>query len=126
MSAPETRSAGRRSNGLWGWLLQRVSGIFLAYALVVHLWTVHVVNVDRLTWATISARLQDGTLWTVYYLLFVPAVVYHALNGVWGIALDYSPAPAARRGIALALWAAGLALLVYGYFGLRPLFGAGG
>lgn len=110
-----------------GWLLQRVSGLFLTYALAVHLWTVHVVEADRLTWATITARLGDSTNWTLYYALFVPAVIYHALNGVWGIVLDYAPGPAARRTVGAGLWAVGLGLLVWGYFGLQPLIaGAGG
>ena len=110
-----------RQQGMAGWLLQRVSGIFLTYALVVHLWTVHYVNIDRLTWEVITSRLQDGAYWTVYYCLFVPAVVYHAMNGLWGIALDYSPSPVWRRIWAVALWSAGLALVITGYFGLKPL-----
>ncbi len=111
----------KKQRGMAGWLLQRVSGIFLAYALVVHLWTVHYVNMGRLNWETIATRLQDGTFWTIYYLLFIPSVVYHALNGIWGIALDFSPSPTLRKAWATALWTGGLSLLVYGYFGLKPL-----
>jgi succinate dehydrogenase hydrophobic anchor subunit len=113
-------SSGARG-GLWGWLGQRVSGLFLVYALAVHLWAVHVVSSGRLSWETITARLQDGPAWTVYYALFVPAVVYHAANGLWGVFLDYHPSPGLRRGGLIALWVAGLALLAYGYVGLRPL-----
>ncbi|MCZ6626886.1 MAG: hypothetical protein O7E56_01530 [SAR324 cluster bacterium] len=109
-----------------GWLLQRVSGIFLFYALGVHLWTVHYVNSGQLTWEVITARLQDGALWTVYYLLFIPAVVYHASNGLWGIVLDYNPRPVPRRALLALFWGAGLALLIYGYFGMRPLLGQAG
>jgi succinate dehydrogenase cytochrome b556 subunit len=117
-------AAGPPPRGLWSWLLQRVSGLFLAYALVVHLWAVHVVNADGLTWQTVTARLQNGTFWTVYYALFVPAVIYHAGNGLWGIVQDFGPSPGTRKAVGMALWAAGLALLVYGYFALRPLVGA--
>ena len=124
--APPASSATRQDaapRGMAAWLLQRVSGIFLVYALAVHLWTVHVVDNGRLDWATLTARLQDDTLWTVYYTLFVPAVVYHAANGLWGIVLDYNP-PAGARRVGLALcWAAGLGLVGYGYIGLRPLLG---
>lgn len=116
-------SAGGGQRALWSWLLQRVTGIFLAYALAVHLWAVHVVSQDQLTWSTITARLRDGNAWTIYYALFLPAVVYHACNGLWGIVLDYSPSPELRRWIGVALWGGATALLVYGYFGLRPLLG---
>ena len=114
---------GNRSGtpGSIPWLLQRVSGLFLVYALAVHLWAVHVVSGGDLTWAEITTRLQDGPLWTVYYLLFIPAVLYHAGNGIWGIVLDYSPRPTIRRILLPALWAGGLALLAYGYVALRAL-----
>ncbi|MCZ6472863.1 MAG: hypothetical protein O6934_05435 [SAR324 cluster bacterium] len=121
------RAVGRgRPHSMAGWLLQRVSGIFLFYALGVHLWTVHYVNSGQLTWEVITARLQDGALWTVYYLLFIPAVVYHASNGLWGIVLDYNPRPVPRRALLALFWGAGLALLIYGYFGMRPLLGQAG
>jgi succinate dehydrogenase hydrophobic anchor subunit len=57
----------------------------------------------------------------MYYALFVPAVLYHAANGLWGIFLDYHPSPGLRRGGLIALWVVSLALLAYGYVGLRPL-----
>jgi succinate dehydrogenase hydrophobic anchor subunit len=112
-----------RQQGMASWLMQRVSGIFLTYALAVHLWTVHYVNADRLTWEVVAGRLQDGAYWAIYYSLFVPAVVYHAMNGLWGIVLDYDPSCVWRRVWCVVLWGAGLALVVTGYFGLKPLMG---
>lgn len=103
------------------WLLQRVSGLFLAYALLVHLWAVHVVNNGSLNWEVITARLSNGWAWSIYYLLFVPAVVFHAANGLWGIVLDHNPPPALRKFVLVALWLVGLGLTVYGYFGIQPL-----
>ncbi len=123
MKAHAASHSRARPRGMAGWLLQRVSGLFLTYALGVHLWAVHVVNIDRLTWQTITARLQDGTAWTLYYVLFVPAVVFHACNGVWGIVLDYDPRPSLRRALGALLWLGGLALTIYGYFALKPLLG---
>jgi succinate dehydrogenase subunit C len=114
------RRGGARG-GLWVWLVQRVSGLFLLYALAVHLWAVHVVSSGRLSWETITARLQDGSAWTVYYALFIPAVVLHAAIGLWSVFLDYNPGTALRRGGLVALWALSLALLAYGYVGIRAL-----
>ena len=112
-----------------GWLLQRVTGIFLAYALAVHLWAVHVVQADRLNWDNITARLREAgpwgiSGWSVYYGLFIPAVVIHAGIGLWSIVLDYSPPAALRRALGWALGLGCAALIVYGYFGLRALLGA--
>ena len=86
-----------------------------------HLWAVHGVSSGQLTWATITARLADGHAWTIYYALFVPAVLYHAANGLWSVFLDYAPGPRARRLGGVLLWGGALGLLVYGYLGLRPL-----
>ena len=114
---------GGTYTAMFSWLLQRVSGLFLVYALGVHLWTVHVVDSGRLNWEVITARLQDGSSWTVYYLLFIPAVVYHAFNGMWGIVLDYDPPAFLRRPLQVLFWISGFALLLYGYVGIRPLLG---
>ncbi len=114
---------GGTSTAMFSWLLQRVSGLFLVYALGVHLWTVHVVDSGRLNWEVITTRLQDGSSWTIYYLLFIPAVVYHAFNGIWGIVLDYDPPTSLRRPLQVVFWISGFALLLYGYIGIRPLLG---
>lgn len=116
-------AVARRPRGMAAWLLQRVSGLFLAYALLVHLWAVHYVESGRLSWATITARLQGSGPWTVYYLLFIPAAVYHAGNGLWGIVADHDPPPRLRAALLAAFWVAGVGLVVYGYFGIRPLLG---
>ena len=108
---------------MFGWLMQRVSGIFLAYAMVVHLWTVNVVNQGNLNWQTISARLQEDNFWFIYYMLFIPAVIYHAFNGLWSIFMDYNPSPSLKRLTGWLFWIGGIGLTIYGYFGLKPLFG---
>ena len=108
---------------MFGWLMQRVSGIFLAYALVVHLWTVNVVNQGDLNWQTISARLQEGNFWFIYYILFIPAVIYHAFNGLWSIFMDYNPSLSLQRLTGWLFWIRGIVLTIYGYYGLKPLFG---
>jgi succinate dehydrogenase hydrophobic anchor subunit len=56
-------------------------------------------------------------------MLFIPAVIYHAFNGLWSIALDYNPSPAKQRLLGWLFWTGGIALTIYGYFGLKPLFG---
>ena len=109
--------------GTVSWVLQRISGLFLAYGLAVHLWAVHVVDSGRLSWDVVTMRLQDGSSWSVYYALFVPAVVLHALNGVWGIVLDFDPPRRLRPTLGAVFWLGGLALMVYGYMGIRPLLG---
>ena len=108
---------------MFSWLMQRVSGIFLAYAMVVHLWTVNVVNQGDLNWQTITVRLQEGNFWFIYYILFIPAVIYHAFNGLWSIFMDYNPSQSLKRLTGWLFWIGGIVLTIYGYYGLKPLFG---
>ena len=108
---------------MFSWLMQRVSGIFLAYAMVVHLWTVNVVNQGDLNWQTITVRLQEGNFWFIYYILFIPAVIYHAFNGLWSIFMDYNPSLSLQRLTGWLFWIGGIVLTIYGYYGLKPLFG---
>ena len=112
-----------QKRGMFGWLMQRVSGIFLAYAMIVHLWTVNVVNQGDLNWQTISARLQEDNFWFIYYMLFIPVVIYHAFNGLWSIFMDYNPSPSLKRLTGWLFWIGGIGLTIYGYLGLKPLFG---
>ena len=112
-----------QKRGMFCWLMQRVSGIFLAYALVVHLWSVNVVNQGDLNWQTITARLQEGNFWFIYYILFIPAVIYHSFNGLWSIFMDYNPSPSLQRLTGWLFWIGGIVLTIYGYYGLKPLFG---
>ena len=112
-----------QKRGMFSWLMQRVSGIFLAYAMVVHLWTVNVVNQGDLNWQTITVRLQEGNFWFIYYILFIPSVIYHAFNGLWSIFMDYNPSPSLQRLTGWLFWIGGIVLTIYGYYGLKPLFG---
>ncbi len=111
----------KKQHGMVAWLLQRVSGIFLAYAVILHLWTVHYLKANHLNFETIVERLGEGTFWSLYYLLFIPAVVYHAFNGIRGIVLDYCPTSAVRMIWTAAIWVGGLTLIIYGYLGLKAL-----
>ena len=113
----------RTTRGVYGWLLQRITGLFLAFFLIVHLNVMHFSQGSlEIDFAAVTQRLQSSPFWGIFYLLFVPAVVFHGLNGIWGIYLDYQPGPRAKKSVLAILWLIGIGLTLYGAWGLVPLF----
>lgn len=93
------------------WLLQRVSGLLLIAFVGLH------VGVQYGFWASPFRRsVLMGIDWIMLGL-----VVYHGVNGLRTIAYDYVGNPATQRLVSSVLWAAGLALLAYGTWGLSAM-----
>lgn len=110
------------------WLAQRISALFLVYFLFTHIDFNHLIawTADDYGWtglinfSFVQARLQDGSVfWKVFYFLFVPICVFHAMNGLWGIVADYRPSDRLAKFLQAVLVLIGLALV---YFGVATLF----
>ena len=109
------------ARGFWSWFLQRFSGLFLAFFLGVHIVALHFAREWKVSFETVLHRLQNNPFIMVFYLLFIPTVVYHGLNGLWGIVLDYAPSEGTRRAFFLGLWALGVAATLFGLWVLIAL-----
>ena len=107
-----------QQRGLWSWLLQRVSGAYLAFGMAVHI-IVLPLGGDSISFDGVSARLQSGC-WLVFDLLLLATCVYHGFNGLWSVLLDFNPSSKTRRTIAWGLVAFGLVLSAYGVLVLLP------
>jgi succinate dehydrogenase / fumarate reductase cytochrome b subunit len=75
--------------GMWAWMLFRISGLVLAAYLFVHIW---VISQGRVGGAGQLDKLFD--LFDKPFLVFldfvlVAAVLYHALNGMRVILMDF-------------------------------------
>ena len=84
----------------------------------VHLVLTHYFALGELSFENIDQRLGAvGVL--VNDVVLLVAVVFHALNGVRMVALDYGFASASARTIlSLALWAIGVAAVAFGVWAL--------
>lgn len=87
------------------------------------------MNVNHLTlgerlidFSLVNARLAGSICWKIFYILFVPCCVFHAMNGLWGILADYRPSRLFRRIVVILLWIVGLALTYIGADTLINLF----
>ena len=104
--------------GMWPWLGQRVTAVVIIITIMVHLVLTHFVAIGHLSYANIGQRLATGAVLVNDVLLLV-AVVYHALNGVRMVALDWGlSGKGVRRGFDVFLWVVGVIAITYGTWAL--------
>lgn len=108
----------RSRGGMWPWLGQRVTAVLVLVTIAVHLILTHYIAIGGLSFADIGRRLGTTAV-LINDIVLLLAVVFHGLNGVRMVVLDYGlDGPAGRRILAVALWAAGLAAAIYGVWAL--------
>jgi len=100
--------------GLWPWFLQRVTAVLLVVALGAHIWALHFASSgERLTFQGMTARLASPLLLALDAALLALAL-FHGLNGVRMVFLDFKIGPRAQRWLTTVLWVIGLLTLVFG------------
>src|SRR5713226_7725746 len=76
-----------------GWYLQRITGALLIVLLVAHFWVEHFMSANLrrgdLTYEAILGRISNP-VWQVIDISFLLIALYHGLNGLRNIVLDYS------------------------------------
>lgn len=77
----------------FNWMIQRVTGAALVILLVMHFWVEHFeagpVRHGQMTFAVIQQRLANPWMQAVD-LAFLVIALYHGLNGLRNIVLDFS------------------------------------
>ena len=116
--ALRTQIADGSRGGMWSWLGQRVTAVLVMVTIAVHLILTHYIAIGELSFADIGRRL-GATAVLVNDIVLLVAVVYHALNGVRMVVLDYGLSGAAsRRAFGAALWIVGAVTVGYGIWAL--------
>jgi succinate dehydrogenase cytochrome b556 subunit len=109
--------------GMWAWLLQRITAGVLIFGLTSHLIATHVLAIGELSGANIEKRLATAFFVAVDVSLLT-AGVFHALNGVRMVVLDYWLRSRSQvAALTAALWVLGLCLFLYGLWALWPWIG---
>lgn len=113
-----TEVLDRSRGGVWPWLGQRVTAVIIIVTILVHLVLTHLLNIGDLSFNNIAGRLTHTAV-LINDVLLLLAVVYHGLNGLRMVVLDWGLGNvAARRVFDVVLWLVGIAGVVYGIWAL--------
>jgi succinate dehydrogenase / fumarate reductase cytochrome b subunit len=85
----ETANVGAglwKATGMWAWLLFRISGLVLVFYLGAHIIVISTGQFDKLN---SMMKMFDNPVLVLADLALVVAVLYHALNGVRIILMDF-------------------------------------
>ena len=107
------------------WYLHRIAGALLIVLLVAHFWVEHFAS-EALLRGGLSYNAIEGRIrmpmWQGIDIAFLFVALYHGLNGLRNIVLDYSRVgPAASRVITGILGAAGAIWFYWGVTAFRNL-----
>ncbi len=106
--------------GVWGWFMQRATAVILIVGLGTHLVATHILNIGELSYDNIAARLA-AVFFIVIDVGLLAAAIFHGLNGLRMVLLDYFwKARRQRLVFAYLLWAFGIAFFVFGLWALWP------
>ncbi|HEY5386733.1 MAG TPA: hypothetical protein VIL79_02410 [Thermoleophilia bacterium] len=116
--ALRTETLDRSRGGMWPWLGQRVTAVLVIVTIMVHLVLTHFIAIGQLSFDNIGARLAGGAV-LVNDMVLLVAVVYHGLNGLRMVVLDWGlSGRGGRRVFDVALWLVGILAIVYGIWAL--------
>jgi succinate dehydrogenase / fumarate reductase cytochrome b subunit len=113
----------RGREGYWAWLLHRVSGVAIMLFLFLHVLDTSLVGFGPITYETFVS-LYRAPLFRVLEVALAGAVLYHGLNGLRIILIDFvENGTRVHRQLWYAVWAAFLVLCVpSAIVMLRPVF----
>jgi len=107
--------------GFWPWFLQRLTGLYLAVGMAVHMFILPLGG-EPVDFYSVHGRLKYAG-WLIFDLLLLVTCLYHGFNGLWAIVLDYNPRGLWRKRLGYFIFIMGLVFLVYGVAALIPLVG---
>jgi len=111
-----------KTQGTSAWVLQRLTAVLLVFVLGMHLWATHFeTHGELIVFNMVRVRLQTILYMVVDYGL-LGFGLYHGLNGLRNVLLDWGVGLGRRGGLWLSvcLWIVGLAFFIYGVVALLP------
>lgn len=106
--------------GMWAWLFQRITAVLLIVMLAIHLIYTHIVGIGDINYDTVGERLAHAGF-IVVDIILLAAGIYHALNGLRMVLMDYWFGSRKRALIlSIVLWVVGIVAMVYGTWALWP------
>ncbi len=113
-----------KSGGALLWLFQRISGIYLAVVLFIHVIWLHVFIEGELNFSAVADRVATP-LWKTIDISFLIIALFHGLYGLWIVLDDYIHQPWLRITIFGVLSVTAVVFVTLGILTILP-FQAGG
>jgi succinate dehydrogenase / fumarate reductase cytochrome b subunit len=107
------RKVEYKKAGFLSWLLRRLTGLGLAAYLLLHIWVLHSLTAGAQQFDQIM-ELLNNPLFKVLEIGLLFLVVYHGLDGVRVLIVDFFGQSALERKLFWGLMAAGVVLLIVG------------
>jgi len=107
-----------KPQGVWAWILQRITAVLLVVFLGTHLFVLHYVPENmNINFLGVAARFKS-----VLYLIvdsgLLAVALYHALNGIRNVLFDFVVSEGKRRALIIALVLVGIVYLIWGAYAL--------
>jgi succinate dehydrogenase hydrophobic anchor subunit len=116
--AMRTEALDTARGGMWPWLGQRVTAVLVIVTILIHLVLTHYIAIGHIDYDNIGARLATGAV-VVNDMVLLFAVVFHGLNGLRMVVLDWGlSSSAGRRVFDVVLWVIGIAAVIFGTWAL--------
>lgn len=113
------RSLYRGDPGMWSWVLHRITGVTIFFFLFVHVLDTAVIRIDPNKYSEIIETYKTPIIGLMEIAL-VACVLYHALNGVRIILVDFwSKGPKYQRPMLWTILA--IFVLLFGAMAVRLL-----
>lgn len=99
--------------GGWPWVIQRLTAAIIFLFLGTHIWVLHFSEPsEMITLEGVAQRLGSPLFMTIDILLLATAI-YHSLNGVRSIVIDFGISPGARRALSWSLVVIGIIAFIF-------------
>ena len=115
-----TRNVGAgnwKGLGMWAWLLFRVAGIVLVLYLFAHIGVISTARLSGHSTLNSAFDMFDHPLFVLLDLLLVWAVLFHALNGVRILLMDFGLGISRHKIVFVACMA--IAVISLGFFAVK-------
>ncbi|NUO07410.1 MAG: hypothetical protein HUU08_01830 [Candidatus Brocadia sp.] len=103
--------------GFWSWFLQRITALLLVMGMSVHFFTFHFSP------SRYASRYYDEIVnrfcspgWITFHICLLALVVFHGLNGFWGIFVDFNLSKTTKYLLQQTLWITGIILFGVGIY----------
>lgn len=107
--------------GFWAFLLMRISGVALIFYLILHVYVLHHLLDGPSAFDEVMKTVQSP-LFKFFEVALLGAVLYHALNGVRVLVIDFGSAAKNHQPWFWAMVSIGVVVLILGGLPILKIF----